>query len=206
MKKIIYGAFLCSVFIVSSCNKEDSKVSPLDSVDQTNFVTPTGESILTNFTASDGKTYSITKFDLSRMKLSNRRSMIAITPKSSAGQLSKIQSNRRMVIVSAPPYIPAVYFGDLFKSEAIVTVPNGSFVGFNTSTGASINGFFTPDNPINTSASTLEGSTLVQNGNTYRFITYSYIPIFNSVDFTVSGPTLPRSLTGNVFSYVEITP
>lgn len=206
MKKIIYGAFLCSTFFFSSCSEKDSNVNPSDKESPTNFVTPTGESIFTNFVANDGKTYSITKYDMSRMKPSSRRGMTTIIPKTENGQLSKIASNHRVVILSASGYTPGVYFGDLYKSEAVVTVPSGAFAGFNTSTGASINGFYNSGNPINTSTSTLEGSIATQNATTYRFTTYSFIPIFNSVGFTVSGPTLPRSLTGNVFSYLEITP
>ncbi len=203
MKKIICGVFLTSFFFLSSCSKEESNVSPIqkDKEGSSNFVNSTGKSIFTNFVASDGKTYSITKYDLSRMKVSSSRGTLStIIPKTANGQLSKIQSTAKLIVSGSPYYTTGVYFCDVYKSEAVITVPSGSFALFSTSTGASINGL------VNFNNTTIEGSSATQYGNTYTYVTYSIVPIYNSSGQTVPQYVIPRDLTANVFSYSEYTP
>jgi hypothetical protein len=202
MKKIIYGTLLCSVFFICSCNKEESKIEPAEKAGMANFVTPTGESILTDFVANDGKTYSITKYDLGRMKPSSKRGLMTFIPKTSNAQLTKILTNAKLIISGSPFYTTGVYFCDVYKSESIITVPSGSFALFTPLTGASIKGLAS----YNNTAPEAEGSVASQFGNTYVYTTYSIVPRFNVVAQAIFGPTIPRDLTGNVFSYVEYTP
>lgn len=204
MKKIIYGVFLSSFLFLSSCSKEETNVNPsqINKEGTSSSATSTGESIFTNFVASDGKTYSITKYDLSRMKEKGRSSktLSTITPRTANGQLSKIQSTAKLVVSGSPYYTTGVYFCDVYKSEVTITVPSGSYALFNTSTGASINGL------VNFNNTTIEGSSATQFGNTYIYVTYSIVPIYNSIGQTVPQYTIPRDLTANVFSYTEFTP
>ena len=200
MKKIIYGVLMYSAFFFSSCSKEESNVSPSSKEVLLEVTTPNGESIFTNFVANDGKSYSITKYDLSRMKPSSRRGLSTIIPRTASGQLSKHLTNAKLIITGSPYYTTGTYFCDVYKSEATITVPSGSFALYTPATGASIKGYASFNN------TTSEGSVASQFGNTYVFTTYSIIPKFNILGQNISGPTIPRDLTGNVFSYLEFTP
>ena len=204
MKKIICGVFLSSFFFLSSCSKEETNVNPSqNSKEVTSSLTAsTGESIFTDFVASDGKIYSITKYDLSRMKEKGRSSktLATIIPKTSNGVLTKIQSTAKLVVSGSPYYTTAVYFCDVYKSEVSITVPSGSFALFTPETGASVKGL------VNFNNTTIEGSSATQYGNTYTYVTYSIVPIYNSVGQTVPQYVIPRDLTANVFSYSEYTP
>ncbi len=201
MKKIIYGTLLCSIFFISSCSKEESRIKPVEEADVTNFVNSTGESIFTNFVANDGKTYSITKYDLSRIKPSSKKTLFStFIPRSANAQLTKILSNAKLAVSGSPYYTTGVYFCDVYKSEVSVTVPSGSFALFNTQTGLSIKGLTSYNN------TTAEGAVASQYGNTYVFTTYSIIPQYNVLGQYIASATIPRDLTGNVYSYIEYNP
>ena len=179
-------AILC--LLLNSCNtdelitpREVASINHLSSSDTTAtnsypFMTPFDLSIKNSKTpARNSKTETWTQFG----------------PYTVAGTLTKIYSNYKLSLINKPPYASGVYFCDIWKLEKQVTLPAGSLMMFQ---GASKEGYsnYTTQTP---------GVLVIQNSNTYTFVTYSIVPVYNVLGQYIYNGTLPRDLTGGTFTY-----
>ncbi len=201
MKKVVKNVLVLAILITTNlCCKKDEPFVNLEANSQKSTSEDSGG--FTSFVANNGKTYMVSKKDLSKIKekLRSARGASTFTPKTTPGVLSKILNNQKILLIGVPNYLQANYFCDVYKSQAIISVPSGSFALFNTASGASVNGLVDWSNTTNL------GSQAAQFGNTYTYKTHSIVPKFNLLGQALPFSVFPNDLTPNVFSYIEYTP
>lgn len=201
--KFILLFLVIGIFFIS-CSNDDLTVNPVLAEENIEISANVLKNELVDFIAPDGKSYLVTKNDLLEInKIISKRRTGAITssfvPGTTSTSIIHLASNV-VIFVTDSRYATGNYLCDTYKSEGSTTVASGSFVLFDPSTAASIVGLTAPISGAG------EGSVNFQTGNTYSFRTHSYIPKYNIIGYPVSRYTIPRDLTGNIFSFTVFTP
>lgn len=202
MKKILYASFASLFLFLGSCTKEnDSSKTPapvdLNKIVGTDVITETSTyPFITSYDKARSATArAFAKSGQNGSANARTATWTVFGPYTVTPTLTKILTNYNMVLVGHPTLPIASYLCDIYESRATVYIPAESTMLFNNPSGASKIGYQVYQNQTS-------GINVTQTvGNAYTFVTYSIVPRYNMNGQQLFVSTMPRDLTGNVYTY-----
>lgn len=207
MKKINYLFCLSLLMFFSSCEKNDPSLAISDKIESKVLAPdfPPGEILGIDVIKPNSTFPFITKHDLNRknsisdnLRTSNIMGPEVFGPYDVTSTLTQVHTNFKMVIAGTS--LPtAIYFCDVYRAEAVVTIPQDAIMSFKNPNGASNYGY--------SNYQTMErGVSVVQQvGNKYTLATYHIIPRYNVSGQRLGIAAMPLDVSGTVYTYSYVT-
>lgn len=207
MKSFKILVVLLSVITVVSCEQTDvikdlqknsledlsAKVKPADNVD--GMVSITSQAQLPYMSWSD-----YNKVFGTSARSSGTAVWTEFGPYNITGTLTKVETNKKIVLFGgeAPGYGPGIYFADIWKCEASVTLKQTDAFLY---MGASQLGYLAYYDGTYTEGVGVYSEDISGGNRKHTFRTYSYVLKYNAAGNPITQVVIPRDLTGTYFTY-----